>query len=394
MDESLSSHPSKTGATRAFRLVGVPAGVVLAIAFAGAATLLATSVWAAAPPASWRDTNPKVGQVMALVRSKTRLYAGTFSGRVFRSDNGALTWRSIGPTGNGQGASSLAVDPANPDRLWVGAYTQGVWSTTNGGKTWTRTELCTTLTPGDSDPATWCDPSPDGVMAIAVDPTNPSVLYAGGIANGLYKSTNGGASWAVASLGVPTNTNVYPTAIFVDPKKPSVVLVGIEATGIFRSTNGGQTFAAAMGGVPIAKRGGLATPSQFVYDTSTRSIVVGMPGAVYRSTNSGASWVPSSKGLGANTTGPPTGALAQSPVNPKLFAYFGAAGKNLWGSSDGGHSWKALSTAGFCCSSGGNVGAAPAVVFDAHNATTIYWGSGENGVYKTVNGAGLLGAKR
>jgi hypothetical protein len=292
----------------------------------------------------------------------------------------------------------LAVDPANPDRLWAASYTEGVWYTTNGGTTWQRTELCPTPNPKDSDPATWCDPSPDGVTVIAVDPTNPSILYAGARGSGLYKSTNGGATWAVANVGLYSKETVYsplvfdPTTVFVDPAKPNIVFVGILETGIFRSTNGGQSFTLAMGGIKTALNGvvsgNLKSAGEFVYDPVTKNLLVGMCTGVYRSANGGASWVSSSKGIpiDENSCG---GALQQSPVNPKLFVYYGSTGAALWGSADSGRSWKPLNTVGFCCTSGGNVGAADAMVFDAHYATTIYWGSVENGVYKTTNGAGL-----
>lgn len=190
-----------------------------------------------------------------------------------------------------------------------------------------------------------------------------------------------------------------PTTIFVHPRNPKIVLVGIGLTGIFRSTDGGLTFAKAMGGIKIKPAGetpaaALKTVGEFVYDPVTRNILVGMRTAVYRSASDGAGWSPSGKGLPIAGVGGGNGALQQSPVNPKLLVYVGSAAPGLWGSPDGGKSWKPLSTTGLCCSSGGQIGVVDAVVFDSRKPTTIYLGTNENGVYKTKNGAGILGGKK
>jgi photosystem II stability/assembly factor-like uncharacterized protein len=171
----------------------------------------------------------------------------------------ALTWTPIGPRGlnstwpplwgemSGR-VRGVAVHPADPNIMYIGAAGGGIWKTTNGGSSWTSLS----------------DDFPNITFgAIAIDPTNPNVVYAGTgevIAGsnlqaydgrGLFKSTNAGATWAQITNGFGTQTAFGD--IEVDPFDPNVVLAALGRgytfvgpfpnEGIWRSTDAGTTWA-------------------------------------------------------------------------------------------------------------------------------------------------------
>jgi len=75
------------------------------------------------------------------------------------------------------------------------------------------------------------------VCSLAIDPVAPGTLYVGPCGAGVYKSTNGGASWTPAVNGL-TDPNVSDLAI--DPVTPTILYAGTSSGGVFRSTNGGE----------------------------------------------------------------------------------------------------------------------------------------------------------
>lgn len=169
------------------------------------------------------------------------------------------TWLNIGPApaatmsysplwGNIAGRMrSVAIDPLNPDVIYVGAANGGVWKTTNGGSFWfPLTESEMSLAMG----------------ALAIDPNNPDVIYAGTgealagtnrttyFGAGLLKSTNGGMTWQRITNGFGSNTHFSKIAI--RPSNSNYVYAALATglwyapsstnQGVWRSTNGGITW--------------------------------------------------------------------------------------------------------------------------------------------------------
>lgn len=171
-------------------------------------------------------------------------------------------WAPIGPSpmseGGGQDnglVTALAVHPSNPSVLYLGTAQGGVWRSGDGGKTWTPL-FDRQLSLGIGEPG-----------GIAIDPGNTSTIYVGtsgrvGSAEpdtvrqptaGLFKSTDGGASWIALGSGFPAgntgNAGIFVNqninVILVDPA--SGVLYLASARGVFTSSDGGQNWTAAAG---------------------------------------------------------------------------------------------------------------------------------------------------
>ncbi|HSL21973.1 MAG TPA: hypothetical protein VK886_10590 [Vicinamibacterales bacterium] len=152
-----------------------------------------------------------------------------------------LKARSIGPAGMSGRVATVAADPSDPDTLYVGAATGGVWKSANGGATW--------------EPL-FDDQPVHAIGAIAVAPSNPSVIWVGtgegnvrnsvSIGNGVYRSLDAGRTWQ--HMGLDRTERVYRIAIH--PADPDVVFVcapGQEWSenkerGVFRTRDGGRSW--------------------------------------------------------------------------------------------------------------------------------------------------------
>jgi photosystem II stability/assembly factor-like uncharacterized protein len=151
-----------------------------------------------------------------------------------------MRWRMIGP---GRGGRTVAVTgvPSQPNVYYFGAVNGGVWKSTDYGRTWNPI----------------FDAEPTGsIGAIAVAPSNPDIIYVGSgeglqrpdlsVGNGIYKSTDAGATWT--HFGLDDAQQI--SSIIVDPRDPNRLLVAAlghpygpnEMRGVFRSTDGGATW--------------------------------------------------------------------------------------------------------------------------------------------------------
>ncbi len=170
---------------------------------------------------------------------------------VYRSDDGGKTWKNVGLK-HSEHIGKILFDPRHADTVYVAAQgplwgsggDRGLYKTTDGGKTWKKI-----LTISENT----------GVTDVVLDPRNPDVLLAaayqrrrhvwtlidGGPESALYRSTDGGASWTKLKTGLPTG-EVGRIGLAMAPSNPDVVYAIIEAIekkgGIFRSTDGGVTW--------------------------------------------------------------------------------------------------------------------------------------------------------
>ena len=152
-----------------------------------------------------------------------------------------LHWRSVGPAQFGGRVADVVGVPGNPDIMYAGHSSAGLYKSTNGGTTFE---------------SVFNEGNTLSVGAVALAPTNPDIVYLGtgegdprnsiSYGDGVYKSTDGGASWT--HLGLPETHHI--SKIAVHPKDPGVVFVaamghawgGNPERGVYRSTDGGETW--------------------------------------------------------------------------------------------------------------------------------------------------------
>ena len=147
-----------------------------------------------------------------------------------KSTDGGHTWTCF--TATGEGFLALAIDPRQPDVLY-GAGSLGVWRSVDGGATWASAS--------QGLPA-------DGATAMALDrtpPAEPAKLYAA-TAAGLFASVDGAATWHLLGAALPGGA----TRLVVDPRAPDHLYAGIPDAGVFHSADGGSTWSQLRRGLP------------------------------------------------------------------------------------------------------------------------------------------------
>jgi photosystem II stability/assembly factor-like uncharacterized protein len=287
---------------------------------------------------------------MALARSRSVVvlaFVLTITGTA-----GAAPWVSTGPVGGA--ARGFAVDPTNPLIVYAAAADAGgVFKTSDGGATWTavNTGLPTQI---GGFPVT-------DFTAIAVDPTTPTTVYVGrssGSPAGLYKSTNGGATWAAASSGM-AGQPVF--AIAVDPTTPATLYCGTNQT-VQKSVDGAGSWSPVSTGLP----GFTAVNALAVDPTTPATVYAGVAGnRVYKTTTGGTSWAIT--GVGPTTAT----SIVIDPVAPAVYA----AGGSVYASTTGGTTWTLAAT--------GLTGTPNVLVLDPSTPTTLYAGT-TTGVFQTT----------
>jgi photosystem II stability/assembly factor-like uncharacterized protein len=211
-------------------------------------------------------------------------------------------WAPIGPSPlhagidvNGQ-VTSIAVNPNNINVLYIGTAWGGIWRTQDGGNTWTPLfDHAPSL--GIGEPA-----------AIAIDPVDTRIIYAGTSnregsqfssaatqpSAGLFKSTDGGASWVALGSGFPTGNTGNATqfvnqsinVVIVDPDNHQTVYLASNS-GLFRSTDGGLNWNKATAPAGAANSLVLDPTSP----AAARILYAGIAGVgVAQSTNGGQNW--------------------------------------------------------------------------------------------------------
>jgi photosystem II stability/assembly factor-like uncharacterized protein len=265
----------------------------------------------------------------------------------------ALGWRLIGPHRGGR-VVAVAGDPADPLVFYFGATGGGVWKTDDGGISWRN------VSDGFFRRAS--------VGAIAVAESDPNVLYAGmgettirgnvSHGDGVYKSTDAGATWR--HLGLAETRHI--AKIRVHPTDPDLVYVAAfghahgpnPARGLYRSTDGGATWSQILlrsdraGAIDLAmdRRNPRILYAAFWEAQRTPwSLTSGGPGSgLYKSTDGGDSWheLTRNPGLPEGVLGKI--GLAVSPAQPdRVWALIEAVDGALFRSDDGGATWQRCS---------------------------------------------------
>jgi hypothetical protein len=255
-------------------------------------------------------------------------YVAPWIGGVFKTTNNGTTFEPVFDRERTLSVGAIAIAHANPDIVWVGtgdAFTarssiagDGVYKSTDAGKTWRNMGL------GDSQ----------HIARIAIDPANPDIVYVAAMGHlystnserGLYKTTDGGAHWERVltvsdRVGVidlvmhPTNSSILYAATYEKDRMPWQIVNGGPGSGIYKSIDAGKTWTKLGGGLPTGKIGRIGL-SQYLRNPEVLYAVVenenprttplaggrgGAPaplgpnatigGEVYRTENGGRTWI-------------------------------------------------------------------------------------------------------
>ena len=249
-------------------------------------------------------------------------------------------WQALGPSNVGGRVRSLAFDPRNPVRLLAGTASGGLWISNDGGTTWSANN----------------DFMPNlSATAIVFDPVNPATVYlgtgeasAGLVGVGVFKSADGGNTWQyLAATNPDANADWrFVNRLAVDPAQPAIVLAGVTnfdltSGAIYRSTDGGASWSrvADMKGLDVR------------FDpNNTANAVAGLDdGTIAYSTDAGATWTRTAPLVvapsGNNNTARAEVAFAAAQPGV-VYASVDNAGGEVWRSADSGATWQKLSTPG------------------------------------------------
>ncbi|HEX5041670.1 MAG TPA: hypothetical protein VFV75_02130 [Candidatus Polarisedimenticolaceae bacterium] len=284
-----------------------------------------------------------------------------------------LSWRLVGPHRAGW-STAVAGVPQAPDTFFFGAAGGGVWKTTDAGRTWSPI----------------FDQGPASVGALAVAPSDPRIVYVGtgqvtsrydiAAGEGVFKSTDGGATWSSAGLEATRHIG----ALRVDPRNAAVVLVAAlghafgpnPERGVFRSEDGGKTWQRTLyvsentGAVDLAADPLLPdVVFASVWQVRQRPWLsyftpsLGEESGVYRSSNGGRTWARvAGGGWPAGKLGRIGLAAAHAGDATRVYAVVeGEQSCGLYRSDDAGITWKcANSNPGIASSYFGRVYVHPA----------------------------------
>jgi photosystem II stability/assembly factor-like uncharacterized protein len=238
----------------------------------------------------WRPVASVLRSVDAVAldpRDPSIVLAAGATHRVIRSTNAGRTWQ---PARAGIAARSMVL-AISGERAYAGTYSRGVYSSTDGGRSWRGFP-----TPGNNY-----------VQALAIAPHDPAVVYAGSMgsdARGLYKSIDGGRSWQRLTDALE-DSDIF--AVALDPKQPTTVYIGTGGGGVFKSIDGGGNWQSASSGLPRVRMKTTSASGEVTWITATEGIT----------------------------------ALAIDPANPKTL-YTATTGSGIFRSTDAGQSWHAF----------------------------------------------------
>ncbi len=267
----------------------------------------------------WRNIGPanmmgRIAAVEALDTDYRHVLVASASGGVFKSTNAGITWEAIFDDYGAGSIGAVAMYQPHPDIIWVGtgeaanrnssAYGDGIYKSIDGGKTFQHMGLEST----------------HQIAEIATHPSNPDIVYVAAVGHlwgysgerGLFKTTDGGNTWAKVVNGLPNDEKTGCTEIIMHPTNPEILFAGFyhrlrqpasfysggENGGLFKSIDGGVSWNKVTSGIAKGSSGmidisfHIANPEIIVmaYEAD-ENIPEGQPGTgVYRSDDGGENW--------------------------------------------------------------------------------------------------------
>ncbi len=219
----------------------------------------------------WRNVGPanmigRISDFEALESDFTQVLCASASGGVWKSVNAGTTWEPIFDDYGSASIGDVAFHQKDPNIIWVGtgeeccrnsiAWGDGIYKSTDGGKTFTRMGLETTHT----------------IAKVITHPTNADIVYAAATGHtwgysgdrGLFKTTDGGKTWEKLTNGLPDDGKTGAIDLVMHPEKPDILYVsfwqrlrrpwrfdsGGANGGIFKTIDGGNTWQKLTQGLP------------------------------------------------------------------------------------------------------------------------------------------------
>lgn len=292
-------------------------------------------------------------------------FANSNKAGLYISHDAGLSWQPLSNTAaNGidfrvqRTIHAIAPDPQHPGVLITGSRSKGIWRSTTGGSSWSQVLAppTTDVPPFNSNAGAGVVDREEGsypapVMVVRFDPTTPDLVYAAFYGSGVFKSAQGGVagSWQASNSGLPIAPTLHD--LVITPNGALYVAAG--QAGVFKSSNGGASWQVVNGNLPSNDFHvlGLAvhpTDSNRLYLAQERTAdATVIHEAIWHTTNGGASWSEIKGNVITDPTHSPPDAwwfypsqswrVAVDPHNPqRLFYLLGG----IYRSEDGGVTWR------------------------------------------------------
>ncbi len=304
---------------------------------------------------SFREIGPaisggRVSAVAGVAGNANLYYVGAANGGVFRTNDGGMTWKALFQYEGVASIGALAVDPQNSAVVWAGtgeanvrndvSFGNGVYKSTDGGEHWKRMGLEGTFQ----------------ISAIAVDPHNHNTVivaamgspWADSADRGLYRTTDGGATWqkvlflgpsiGIADLAMdPQNPQILYAAAYRFRRTPWSYSDGGPEDAIYKSIDQGETWKRLDGpGLPTEPVGRIGLAIALSSPNVIYAVMGSNQGVLWRSDDSGDHWSLVSKDQEVDVRPFYFSHIAVDPRNPDHIL---ALSNNLMESKDGGRNF-------------------------------------------------------
>jgi photosystem II stability/assembly factor-like uncharacterized protein len=299
----------------------------------------------------FREIGPAVmgGRIddFAAVESNPNIvYAGVASGGVWKTTNNGTTWESVFDKEGVSTIGDIAIAPSDPSVIWVGtgepnnrqssSWGDGIYKSTDSGKTWKNMGLAET----------------HHIGRVVIHPKNPGVVYAAALGHlwganperGVYKTSDGGKTWNQV-LKISNDAGVSDIAM--DPESPDTLYAaaytrrrtpfgfngGGTESAIYKTTDGGANWKKLVKGLPYENGGETGRIGLDVYRKDPNivyALVQHEKGGIYRSEDKGETWKKMSD------TDPRPSYYSQVRVDPNNDLRIWVLGAAMFFSEDGG----------------------------------------------------------
>ena len=316
----------------------------------------ATTLWAG----QWTVLGPDGGDVRSLnydPRNPDHIFLGTSTGSIFSSEDGGHSWSRFAHLGSGDDyvLDHIAIDPQNPKHMFASAWSVDnqqsgdLFRSHDGGKNW------------EALPAM----RGKSIRAMAMSASDSHVIVAGAL-DGVFRSNDGGNSWERISASNPEIKDIESAAI--DPKNPNVVYAGTWHLA-WKTADGGASW-------QHINKGMIDDSDVFsiIVDATNSSVVFASAcSGIYKSETAGGMF---QKLQGIPFSARRTRVLKQDPINPGT-VYAGTT-EGLWKTTDAGKTWKHVTNSEVVVND---------VLVDPRNSSRVLLATDRSGVMASDDGS-------